>query len=229
MLAINAAIVPAAVVPLLGSLIYFVAFSGEPWARWTYVLVKVFTLVWPVLATIYILHQRLPRIDWKAPRHRRALVGGAVFGLGLVAIAVLLWQTPLRPALLAFAPQIRLKVEQLGVLDHYIAFALFLSIIHSGLEEYYWRWFVFGNLRHIVGLGSAVTIGSLAFASHHFVILTQYVSLPWAVLGTLAVAFGGAVWCLMLEREKTLSGAWLSHILADLVVLGVGYQMLFRG
>ena len=46
------AVAPAMVVPLLGSLIYFVAFAGQGWARWTYVLVKIFTLVWPLGATI---------------------------------------------------------------------------------------------------------------------------------------------------------------------------------
>ena len=221
------AVGPATVVPLLGSLIYFVFFSGQSWARGAYVLVKVFTLAWPIFATLFILQRRLPRIDWRAARHRRALLGGAAFGLTLVVTAAILYQTPVKEALFSFAPQIRLKVTQLGVLDHYLAFALFLSIIHSGLEEYYWRWFVYGNLRSVTSVPLAGLIGSIAFASHHFVIVTQYVSLPWAVLGALAVAWGGAVWCLMFERQKTLAGAWLSHVLADLIIFWFGYRMLF--
>ena len=221
------AVAPAMVVPLLGALIYFVAFAGESWARWTYVLVKFFTFGWPLIATVWILRRRLPRIDWSAPTHRRALVGGAAFGLALVAVGALLWQTPLRGILLEFGPQIRHKVDQLGVLDHYVPFALFLSLIHSALEEYYWRWFVFGNLRSILGVPVAVAVASIAFASHHFVILTQYVSLPWALAGALAVALGGVAWSLMYERQKTLTGAWVSHILADLLMLSIGYRMMF--
>lgn len=222
-----AAVLPAAVVPLLGSLIYFVAFAGQSWARWTYVLVKVFTLVWPLAATVWILGRKLPRIDWSAPRHRRALAAGLLLG-GAAAVAMLLvMRTQLGAELLAFAPRIRDKVAQLGVLDHYVAFALFLSFAHSGIEELYWRWFVFGRLREVLSLPLALVIASLAFTSHHVVIMAQYVSLSWVIAGTGAVALAGAAWCLMYERQKTLTGAWLSHILVDLAVLWIGYRMLF--
>ena len=222
-----AAVLPAAVLPFLGSLIYFVAFAGEPWARWTYVLVKVFTLVWPLVATVWILRRRIPRVDWRAPRHRRALPAGALYGGAVIVAVLLLLRTPVGAEVLAFAPRIRTKVLQLGVLDHYGPFALFLSVVHSGIEEFYWRWFVFGRLREILSLPMALVISSLAFASHHAVIVSQYVSLGWALVGTLAVAAAGAIWCLMYERQKTLTGAWLSHILADLAILWVGYRMLF--
>lgn len=222
-----AAVAPAALIPLLGSLIYFVGFAGQTWARWTYVLVKLFTLVWPLLATVWILRQSIPNVDWRAPRHRRALPAGAVVGTAVVVAVLLLMKAGLGDVLLSFAPQIRHKVDQLGVLDYYLTFALFLAVAHSGLEEYYWRWFVFGNLRTVLGLPAALSIASLTFASHHLVILSQYVSTPWAILGAVAVVCGGAVWCLMYERQKTLTGAWLSHILSDLAILWVGYQMLF--
>ena len=29
----------------------------------------------------------------------------------------------------------------------YVALAVFYALVHSLLEEYYWRWFVFGQLR----------------------------------------------------------------------------------
>ena len=222
-----AALLPACVVPFLASLIYFVAFAGESWARWVYVLVKIFTLVWPVVATVWILGRRLPRVDWRAPRHRRALVAGALFGGAVVVAVFALLRTPVGDQIVAFAPQIRAKVAQLGVLEHYAAFALFLSFAHSALEEYYWRWFVFGRLREVVSQRLALPIAALAFASHHAVVVGQYVSLPWAILGTAAVAFAGGVWCWMYERQRTLTGAWISHVLADLVVLWVGYRMLF--
>ena len=43
------------------------------------------------------------------------------------------------------------KVRGFGVgsVWAYAALTLFYSAIHSGLEEYYWRWFVFGQLRQM--------------------------------------------------------------------------------
>ena len=60
------AVLPALLVPLLGALIYFVAYAGEPWARAAYVLVKLYTVIWPLLATVLILRERLPRLSAEA-------------------------------------------------------------------------------------------------------------------------------------------------------------------
>lgn len=221
------ALLPAAVLPFAGALVYFVLFAGETWARWTYVLVKAFTLLWPLVATALLLGRPLPSVDWTRPRHRAALAPGLAFGGLLVVATVLLMRTPMAEVLAAHAGQIRHKVAQLGVLEHYVPFALFLSLVHSALEEYYWRWFLFGTLRRHVALGPAVALASLAFTAHHVVVLSQYVSPLWTGVFSLAVACGGAIWCLMYEHQETLVGAWISHVLADLAVLWVGYRLLF--
>lgn len=222
-----AAVLPAAALPLAGAVIYFDLFAGESWARWVYVLVKLFTLVWPLVAVPLLLGRRLPRIDWSRPAHRAAVAPGLAFG-GLVIVATLgLMATPLGEQIAAHAERIHHKVTQLGVLEHYLLFALFLSVVHSALEEYYWRWFLFGTLRRHLSLAAAVTLASLAFAAHHAVVLSQYFPFVWAAPLTVAVALGGAVWCLMYERQKSLVGAWLSHVLVDLAVLWVGYRLLF--
>lgn len=222
-----AALLPAAVVPLVGALVYFALFAGAAWARWVYVLVKLFTLVWPLFAIPVLLRRRLPRVRLGDRRHRVALLPGLAVGGALAVAVLLLQQTALAAVVEAHADQIRHKVAQLGVLDHYIAFGLFLSLLHSGLEEYYWRWFLFGSLRRSYSLAAATSLASLAFGAHHAVVLLEYFPVPWAVAGTGAVVLGGAIWCLMLERQRTLTGAWLSHALVDIAVLWVGYQVLF--
>lgn len=221
------AVLPAMVVPLLGALIYFVAYADEPWARAVYTLVKIYTLVWPVLATWLVLRERLPRPNLRDARHWRAVPLGLAFGLLVGALAVGLTLSPLGEALFAFRSQVRAQVGQFGVLDHYLAFSLFLSLAHSGLEEYYWRWFVFGTLRRLWSRHPAAAIAGVAFASHHVVVLSQYFSVSWTVLLSLAVAGGGYLWCLMVERQRTLMGAWVSHVLIDLAILWIGYRMLF--
>ena len=93
------------------------------------------------------------------------------------------------------AGAIRTKTEDLGVIDFYIPFAIFLSVFHSLLEEYYWRWFVYGRLAKFWPRPVAGLVASLAFAGHHYVVLGCYFSF-WgaAVFGTL-VGVGGALWC----------------------------------
>jgi membrane protease YdiL (CAAX protease family) len=215
-------------VPLLGSLIYFVAYAGEPWAQATYILVKIYTVAWPLIATTMILRERLPLPRLRAPHHRRAILPGLLIGGVLAAGGLLLMEGPLGETVMANAEQIRHKVFQLGVLDHYLAFALVLSFVHSAMEEFYWRWFVFGTLRRLLSTHPAAILAALAFASHHVVILGQYFPLPIALLFGLAVAFGGYMWCLMYQRQRTLVGAWILHVILDLVIFWVGYRMLFQ-
>jgi len=221
------AVLPAMFVPLLGALIYFVAYAGEPWARVTYVLVKLFTVGWPLLATLLVLRESIPWPDLRAREHWRAAPLGLAVGILAGGAGLLLMASPVGGSLTGFADHVRLKVSQLGVLEHYLAFSLFLAFVHSAIEEYYWRWFVYGILRRLMSVQPAAVLAGLAFASHHVIILSQYFSLTWAVVLGLAVAGGGYAWCLMIERQRTLMGAWLSHVLVDLAILWIGYRMLF--
>ena len=143
---------------------------------------------------------------------------------------VLMWVLqggPVGRVVAASAPAIRAKAESLGVLRHYWAFGLFLALLHSFLEEYYWRWFVFGRLRRGLPRGWAHLVAGACFAAHHVVIATQYFPGGWGwLLGGLTGA-GGILWSWMYERQKSLAGPWLSHVLADLGILAVGHQVLF--
>jgi membrane protease YdiL (CAAX protease family) len=125
------------------------------------------------------------------------------------------------------ASQIRSKAASLGILNHYWLFGLFVALVHSLIEEYYWRWFVYGRLRELVRPGSAHALAALAFAAHHIVITTQYFGAAWGlVLGSL-VGVGGALWSVMYERQRTLAGAWASHMAVDLGILAVGHKAVF--
>src|SRR5262249_1527345 len=110
-------------------------------------------------------------------------------------------------------------------------FAVFVTVPHSLLEEYYWRWFVFGQLRRRLTLASAIVISSLGFMAHHVIIL--YVFFPdhfltAAVPFSLCVAAGGAVWAWLYERSGSIYAPWLSHLVVDAGLFVVGYDLFFR-
>jgi membrane protease YdiL (CAAX protease family) len=113
----------------------------------------------------------------------------------------------------------------------FFTMALFVCVLHSLLEEYYWRWFVFGRLRRYLPLGAALALSSLAFMSHHVFVLAYY--LPgrfWiaAVPFSLCVAVGGIAWAWLYHRYQTLYAPWLSHLLVDAAIMVVGYDMVSR-
>lgn len=221
------ALVPAMTLPFVASLLYFVLFSQETFARVLYVLTKAFTLVWPLLAVRWLFGESWPRLELSALRHRKSLPMGMIIGAAIVAGMYALMQTPLGDMVLGGAKEIRAKTETLGVLNYYWSFALFLSVAHSLLEEYYWRWFVFGRLSQVVPKAWAHGLAGLAFSAHHIVITTQYFPLGLGFFLGVMVGVGGIIWSMLYGRQGSLAGCWVSHMLVDLGMLALGHRIIF--
>ncbi|MCK5269985.1 MAG: CPBP family intramembrane metalloprotease [Sedimentisphaerales bacterium] len=219
----------AMVLPLVGALLYFVILKGTMAAQIVYGLAKLFMLAGPIVAVITLEKDglRFASFDWK--NLLRAIPPGLLTGGCIAAAMLVLYEySALGDYVNRFAGDVRQKAEQLGFIDHYWSFGIFLSVGHSLLEEYYWRWFVFGRLRKFVKSDvSTVLLGSLAFAAHHYVVLGCFFSGLGAVLFGSCVAMGGCLWCWMYNRQKTLVGCWLSHALIDMMIIYIGYKLIF--
>ena len=122
------------------------------------------------------------------------------------------------------------KVRRFGVGSPagFVTMGVFYSLIHSLLEEYYWRWFVYRQTRLFLPRSTAVVVASAAFAAHHAIVLTSYLGgcSPLAWVFTAAVGVGGAVWCWLYDRSRSLGGPWLSHALADAAIFYVAYCLV---
>ena len=223
---LSVSLLPAVTVPFLSCLFYFVLFSEHTVSRLVYGGTKVFTIIWPVVCVTLIFRSGLPKLELRSKRHVRAIPMGVISGLLIVAATLVLMKTPIADIVIGGTSNIKIKAEQLGILNHYWSFAIFLSVIHSFIEEYYWRWFVYGLLRKFLTITAAVFLGGIAFAAHHVVVLTQYFPLFWAFVFGGAVGFGGIIWSLMLEKQRTLVGAWISHMIVDFGIMTIGYQIL---
>lgn len=221
------ALAPALALPTLSALFYFVVFQDAAIAKPIYLATKCFTVFWPVIATIWILHGSLGFGAGAAAAHRRSFLPGLLVGLVILAVMVAWMRSPWSAMILAGGAAVRAKVESLGFLDQFFAFAIFITIVHSFIEEFYWRWFVFGNLRRVVPLAVAHGIAALGFAAHHLVVTCQYFPF-WFALGLAAcVALGGLIWTCLFQRYNSLLGCWISHACVDSGLMWVGYQMIF--
>ena len=124
------------------------------------------------------------------------------------------------------------KLEGFGLATPagFVLLTVFLALIHSLLEEYYWRWFVFGWLRRLLPLLPALLLSSVAFMSHHVIILAVFFPGQFwtaTVPFSLAIAGGGFVWAWLYDRTGSLYAPWLSHLIIDLAIMAVGYDMVF--
>jgi uncharacterized protein len=225
-----AAVLFALVFPSLLTWVYFVALrqSAAGLQQTAYGIGKTIQFLLPVFWVLAVQRRR--------PTLSRAgtagLAEGFLFGLAVFALAIGLYHAWLKPAGLfqATGERIRDKIVNFGIhgLTGYVILAAFYCSVHSFLEEYYWRWFVFGQLRSLIPWPSAVGVSSVGFMAHHVILLATYFgwSSPLAYLFSLGVAVGGAYWAWLYQRSGSLYGPWLSHLLIDAVIFAIGYDLV---
>lgn len=110
----------------------------------------------------------------------------------------------------------------------FAALGAFYSLVHSFLEEYYFRWFVFGRLRHLINFLPSAIISSLAFMAHHVIVLWVFFGLSLhTIFLSLSIVVGGLLWSWQYERSRSLLGPWISHLFVDAGIFLVGYHMIF--
>jgi len=109
----------------------------------------------------------------------------------------------------------------------YLLGALGWTFVNSLMEEYVYRWFIFSRCERLMPRAAAVIASAAAFTLHHAIALSTY--LPWhlTALASLGVFLGGIVWSLLYSRYRSIWPGWVSHIIADVAVFGVGWVLLF--
>jgi membrane protease YdiL (CAAX protease family) len=223
--------------PTVTTWLYLVVLGSEPGAaaqpslavRISFAVGKVIQFALPL---VYVGCLERDRIRLAGPT-RRGMGMGIGFGL-LVGLAMIglffggLGQTELFAETPAKIDRM-LRDMSFATPGKYLLLAVAYSVGHSLLEEYYWRWFVFGWLRRHVPVGAAIGVSALGFMAHHVVLLTVFFPGRFWVLAlplSLGVAVGGAVWAWIYHRSGSLYAVWISHGLVDAAIMAIGYKML---
>lgn len=196
-----------------------------------YAVSKIIQFCFP-LGWVWLVERRpLPRLQ----NPTRGLTLGIGSGLGIDVGILVLYFALLRgqPFFTHAAGAMAVKLRAFGLdsIIAFVAFSVFIATFHALLEEYYWRWFVFGQLRRYMPPLWAIVLSSVAFMSHHVLILAEFFPDQWltAVLPfSLGVAAGGALWAWLYERTGSLVGPWVSHLLTDVAIMAVGFDLLFH-
>jgi len=224
-------IVIAIVYPTALTFVYFDLLATAPTVvqQGVYALGKVLQFGLPALWTASVLKEKI--------EVHRPSITDFVWGIGSGAIILVttllvveLWLLPAGYFATA-VDGIHAKLKGLGVdsPSRYIALSTFYALGHSGLEEYYWRWFVFGRLKRRTSVSAAIRWSSVGFMAHHVLIVAGFFgwSSPLTYALPLFVAIGGAGWAWLYHHTRSLYGPWISHLLADAAIFFIGYRLCF--
>lgn len=225
----QAVIAFAIVLPTVVTWLYFEAFADSPTATSTaFGIGKTIQFALP-LVWVFLVQRQPLRLSW--PKRDGVLLGIG-FGAAVGAAMLLLYYLVLGPRGFFTGPaeEVRQKVAEFGVttVAGFAVMGLFYSLVHSLLEEYYWRWFVFGQLRQQVPLWPAIAVSSVGFTLHHVLVLARYFGWdsPATWLFVSGIAIGGAAWAWLYDRSKSLYGPWISHLIVDAAIFWIGYDLV---
>lgn len=199
------------------------SFYLEIWPHGLYVTSKVGMIVLPVLVWSRRGGNLRSIMSLAGVRWTNGLTGvgtGLLLGGVVIASYFLFLDGVISPE------PVRAKLESLNLVKHFWLVGLFISLWNSGLEEWFWRGFLLERMQSRYSAVMAIALNGLLFGVHHFFILMPYVQGELALFFTCATMVAGAAWAFMRSRGVSLLDCWISHVIADLAIVAVGWILL---
>ncbi|MBI3823300.1 MAG: CPBP family intramembrane metalloprotease [Planctomycetes bacterium] len=172
-----AALAFTSIFPLLMAYIYFVVLQGtkDKSVLFAFGVGKVVQFAFPVVYAFWFERERLrfARPTWRGIPIALAfalMVGAGMYPLYFFLVQHIPSVADETPAKIYNVLQQMDRATPTG----YLLMAFFVCVPHALMEEYYWRWFVYGTMRRHVPIAAAVVLASIGFMLHHIVILAVY-------------------------------------------------------
>jgi len=232
------AVIFAILLPTVVTLVYFVLLADSPAAfqQTAYGIGKAIQFCFPIVF-IWLFHRsqftRERTTDSSPAQNRQNWIVGIVFGILVVLSMLMAWFCFLAGTEVGNAAIERVNGKISGANLNtpltFLIIGVFYAIVHSFLEEYYWRWFVFDRLNTLTTTWRANLISSFGFAAHHVILLATYFGWgsPLTWLFSFCVGIGGIVWAWLYHRSGRLRTPWISHLIVDAGIFGLGYLIVF--
>ena len=110
--------------------------------------------------------------------------------------------------------------------DNFLFVSLYISFVNSLLEEFFFRGFLFMNLKSTVGKAFAQGFSSILFAVYHVAMMVGWFS-PWLFgLVMAGLAVGGMIFNTMNEKLGAIYPSWLTHMFANFAINTIGFMLM---
>lgn len=109
--------------------------------------------------------------------------------------------------------------------DNFLFVSLYISLINSFLEEFFFRGFVFTNLKH-AGRPLAYAVSAAFFSLYHVAMMVSWFSPLLFFLVMAGLVLGGVIFNYMNEKADTIYCSWLVHMFANFAINTIGFMLL---
>lgn len=110
--------------------------------------------------------------------------------------------------------------------DNFIFVALYIALINSFLEEFFFRGFCFFGLRPL-GLPFAYLTSALLFSAYHVAFMDGWLSPVIFALSLVGMAIGGGIFAFLNHKTESLLPSYLVHMASNLATNLIGIIMFY--
>jgi membrane protease YdiL (CAAX protease family) len=117
--------------------------------------------------------------------------------------------------------------ENAGVTkDNFLYVSLYISFANSLLEEFFFRGFLFRNLKEHSSPLPAYGISAVLFAAYHIAMMIGWFGFGLNALVLLGLTAGGLIFNWLNEKLGCIYGSWLTHMFANFAINTIGFLLL---
>ncbi len=117
--------------------------------------------------------------------------------------------------------------ENVGVTkENFLFVAIYISFANSLLEEFFFRGFVFTNLKTLYSRKFAHVFSAVLFALYHVAMMIGWFSLPMFLLCMAGLTAGGLIFNLLNEKQGNIYASWFVHMFANFAINTIGFMLL---
>ncbi len=110
--------------------------------------------------------------------------------------------------------------------DNFLFVSLYISFANSLLEEFFFRGFLFTNLKRSSGAAVAYGISALAFGLYHVAMMIGWFGFWLNALVMLGLLAGGVIFNWLNEKLGCIYASWLTHMFANFAINTIGFILL---
>ena len=110
--------------------------------------------------------------------------------------------------------------------DNFLFVSLYISFANSLLEEFFFRGFLFSNLKRHSTRRFAYLFSALAFALYHVAMMVGWFDWWLNLLVIAGLALGGMIFNRLNEKQDCIYVSWLVHMFANFAINTIGFILL---
>lgn len=110
--------------------------------------------------------------------------------------------------------------------ENFLFISLYISVVNSFLEEFFFRGFAFLTLKQYFNNKLTTIISAVIFALYHIAIMRGWFGMPLFALLLLGLFVAGLLFNYIDEKTNTILTSWCIHMFANIAINIIGFILL---